>query len=200
MPDTTVVTEQDRAEVRRVWMLCSSLRDPIPVAAEELFAGMVARVRQDAQQQERERAASWGIPEGFNACLLCGSDKPCMKESDLKPGDPGIPCTFDKTYPELVALVKSAPERWQFENAKRELAGCRADTARLRECLSNMPVPFVAGQCWWCGVYFMSSGGVKYKDAQHSEMCMVNKIRDVLQPGAMQPATAASSSEEGSDD
>lgn len=28
-------------------------------------------------------------------CLVCGAKAPCMKESDLKPDDPGTPCTFE---------------------------------------------------------------------------------------------------------
>jgi len=34
-------------------------------------------------------------------CLVCGADEPCMTEADLKPGDPGVPCTFDPTPREL---------------------------------------------------------------------------------------------------
>jgi hypothetical protein len=34
-------------------------------------------------------------------CLVCGATKPCMTEADLKPDDPGIPCTFDPTPQEL---------------------------------------------------------------------------------------------------
>jgi hypothetical protein len=36
-----------------------------------------------------------------NTCLLCGRSKPCMTESDLKPNDPGVPCTFDPTPRQL---------------------------------------------------------------------------------------------------
>ncbi len=35
------------------------------------------------------------------ACILCGASKPCMTEKDLKPEDPGVPCTFDPTPHEL---------------------------------------------------------------------------------------------------
>lgn len=34
-------------------------------------------------------------------CLNCGALEPCMAEADLKPGDPGIPCTFDPTPRQL---------------------------------------------------------------------------------------------------
>ena len=34
-------------------------------------------------------------------CCICGAAEPCMQESDLKPGDPGIPCTFDPTVRQL---------------------------------------------------------------------------------------------------
>jgi len=40
--------------------------------------------------------------KGFGQlCLICGKEEPCMKESDLKPTDPGIPCTFDPTPKQL---------------------------------------------------------------------------------------------------
>ena len=34
-------------------------------------------------------------------CCICGASAPCMQESDLQPGDPGIPCTFDPTAQQL---------------------------------------------------------------------------------------------------
>lgn len=41
-------------------------------------------------------------------CLVCGAKAPCMTEADLKPNDPGVPCTFD---PECV--------RRAFENGRQ---------------------------------------------------------------------------------
>jgi len=121
MPDTTVeVSEQDRAEVRRVWMLCSSLRDPIPAAAEELFAGMVARARHDAQQQagadtKRLDFVMRRLPGG-NGRLLgiywSSSDLPSYREA--------IDAAMKMAGAELATAASSSndeptptPEQWQ---------------------------------------------------------------------------------------
>jgi hypothetical protein len=53
-------------------------------------------------REEVERlTAKLGPLAADNICLLCGRDAPCMTEADLKPEDPGIPCTFDPTPQQL---------------------------------------------------------------------------------------------------
>lgn len=44
-------------------------------------------------------------------CLVCGASEPCMTEADLKPGDPGVPCTFDPTPQELAAKLHDRMRR-----------------------------------------------------------------------------------------
>jgi hypothetical protein len=44
-------------------------------------------------------------------CLICGRSEPCMTEADLKPGDPGVPCTFDPTPKELWDKLQAAKAR-----------------------------------------------------------------------------------------
>lgn len=44
-------------------------------------------------------------------CLVCGASTPCMDESELKPSDPGIPCTFDPTPRQLYEECKSLRAR-----------------------------------------------------------------------------------------
>lgn len=48
---------------------------------------------------------SWGCPKYRRICLVCGGKEPCMKESDLKPEDPGIPCMFDMTFKEMIDTI-----------------------------------------------------------------------------------------------
>ena len=56
-------------------------------------------------------------------CLNCGALEPCVTAADLKPGDPGIPYTFDPT-----------PRRLFDENARlravAEAAGYLADVLK----------------------------------------------------------------------
>lgn len=89
-------------------------------------------------------------------CLLCGAEKPCMTETDLKPGDPGVPCTFDPTPQELYAenirlrkLLESTPaqapaapstlqERLrEVLRANENYARCMLDTVDLRACIAE---------------------------------------------------------------
>ena len=61
-------------------------------------------------------------PELPSICLVCGADKPCMTEADLKTGDPGIPCTFDPTPQELFNITLQYKRRAQVaEAALKEL-------------------------------------------------------------------------------
>lgn len=52
-------------------------------------------------QEEIKRLKSWGVPEGYRMCALCGRTKPCMPQDD-----PYFPCTMDPTYLELIELLK----------------------------------------------------------------------------------------------
>lgn len=42
----------------------------------------------------------WPIEEPSHSqrCLICGATEPCMTDDDLKPDDPGTPCTFDPPH------------------------------------------------------------------------------------------------------
>jgi len=74
-------------------------------------------------------------------CLVCGARKPCMTEADLKPGDPGTPCTFDPTPKEAAAEIRrlrAEVERLTRENnnlsagQKHALESCWAAESALR--------------------------------------------------------------------
>ena len=54
------------------------------------------------------------------ACCICGASEPCMQESDLKPGDPGTPCTFDPTAQQLYDWNKGLQERLAETEAARD--------------------------------------------------------------------------------
>ena len=64
-------------------------------------------------------------------CCICGASEPCMQESDLKPGDPGTPCTFDPTAQQLYD--------WNQELQKRlvEMEAARAKLTAERDELSR---------------------------------------------------------------
>lgn len=71
-------------------------------------------------EKAEKRMQSWGCPDSDNICLVCGRDAPCMTEAELKPGDPGIPCTFDMTFQEMIALLHLYEDR--ARKAEREIA------------------------------------------------------------------------------
>ena len=53
------------------------------------WQGLLAAAEAD---NARLREASLWMEQ---VCLVCGGKAPCMAEKDLKPDDPGTPCTFD---------------------------------------------------------------------------------------------------------
>jgi len=60
-------------------------------------------------------------------CLVCGKSEPCMTEADIKPGDPGIPCTFDPTPKQLYERLKACEQR------VIDHCGCNCHDAEIRK-------------------------------------------------------------------
>lgn len=65
----------------------------------------------DRAEKAEKRMQSWECPDSDNICLVCGRDAPCMTEAELKPGDPGIPCTFNMTFQEMIDRVRLYEDR-----------------------------------------------------------------------------------------
>lgn len=67
-------------------------------------------------------------PEPMRICLVCGSRSPCMWPSDLQPGEPGVPCTFDPTPYEMHRRMRqSERENVRLHNEISELASAYAN-------------------------------------------------------------------------
>ena len=95
---------------------------------------------------ERHRAEVEELRQYAPMCLVCGARKPCMTEADLKPGDPGTPCTFDPTPKEAAAEIRrlrAEVERLTRENhnlsagQKHALESCWAAESALRATLAK---------------------------------------------------------------
>jgi hypothetical protein len=70
------------------------------------------------------------ILENKRICLVCGLSDPCMTEADLKPGDPGVPCTFDPTPKELFDRLTSARADTKFAREQALASAIEMDKAR----------------------------------------------------------------------
>ncbi len=51
-------------------------------------------------------------------CLLCGRTEPCMTEVDLKPEDPGIPCTFEYTPLKMFEVARQYKQQLAQSQAR----------------------------------------------------------------------------------
>lgn len=86
---------------------------------------------------------SWGCPKEKRVCLNCGRETPCMNEDDLEPEDPGVPCTFDRTFPQMVELLKESGSEinmWSWRAMKAE-----EDADQLRVQLAGCGVAALGG-------------------------------------------------------
>ncbi len=81
----------------------------------------------DYQQFDGDR------PEPIRICLVCGLDRPCMWPEDLEPNEPGIPCTFDPTIPQLMARLRAE---------EKQHAECRRSLAVVTEALYALTLKF----------------------------------------------------------
>lgn len=111
----------------------------------------------DRAEKAEKRMKAWGCPDEDFICYVCGRETPCMTEADLKPGDPGVPCTFDLTYPQMIERLHYHEDKQRIAEAERDrlraqldsilansdslesgrLADAHADNARLREELES---------------------------------------------------------------
>lgn len=124
----------------------------------DLVAAMIALL--DRAETAEKRMKAWGCPDEDFICYVCGRETPCMTEADLGPGDPGVPCTFDLTYPQMIEQLHHHEDRQRKAEAERDrlraqldsilansdslesgkLADANAEIARLREELLGAKV------------------------------------------------------------
>lgn len=71
------------------------------------YAGIVSGLEKRAETAERSLARIREALVSKPLCLVCGKSSPCMLKSDLKPGDPGTPCTFDNPLVEPMAELEA---------------------------------------------------------------------------------------------
>lgn len=79
------------------------------------------RLREKLREAEK-RMKAWGCPDFDFICLNCGRETPCITEADLRPGDPGVPCTFDLTYPQMIERLRRYEDRQRKAEAERDEA------------------------------------------------------------------------------
>lgn len=93
----------------------------------------------DRAETAEKRMKAWGCPDFDFICLNCGRETPCITEADLRPGDPGVPCTFDLTYPQMIERLRHYEDRQRKAEAERdrlvvELEQRRSVMSRLPFC------------------------------------------------------------------
>lgn len=89
------------------------------------------RLRAELREAEK-RMKAWGCPDFDFICLNCGRETPCITEADLRPGDPGVPCTFDLTYPQMIERLRHYEDRQRKAEAERDEANAERDDAVAR--------------------------------------------------------------------
>lgn len=104
-----------------------------------------ALAQMERAENVEKRMKAWGCPDFDFICLNCGRETPCMTEADLKPGDPGTPCTFDMTYPQMIEYLhfledkkrdaEASVKAWQEKSDRHESErdSFRLEADRLRE-------------------------------------------------------------------
>lgn len=115
------------------------------------------------EAEQTARQALEAKYEPHKLCLICGRDTPCMTEADLKPEDPGIPCTFDFSYSQLITLVRKyqdivedvEKERYRLKEALQPLANLAAIICRHSDSDVIWPVG------WWHKDYLMTWGDAR---------------------------------------
>lgn len=76
----------------------------------------------DQKEKAEKRMKAWGCPDEDFICYVCGRETPCITEADLRPGDPGVPCTFDLTYPQMIERLRHYEDRQRKAEAERDEA------------------------------------------------------------------------------
>lgn len=76
----------------------------------------------DRAETAEKRMTAWGCPDFDFICLNCGRETPCITEADLRPGDPGVPCTWDLTYPQMIERLRHYEDRQRKAEAERDEA------------------------------------------------------------------------------
>ena len=111
------MTDFTREQLEEIAAMSSFLTKPAIVCAQ---VAAFALALLDRAETAEKRMKAWGCPDEDFICLNCGSETPCMTEADLKPGDPGVPCTFDLTYPQMIERIHYHEDQQRRAKAERD--------------------------------------------------------------------------------
>lgn len=84
-------------------------------------------------------------PEPLRFCLICGATTPCMWPEDLQPSEPGVPCTFDPTFPQIVQRLRTVEKenvqlRERLANQDTNLEQIESRLHQLQEQIDELRI------------------------------------------------------------
>lgn len=130
------------------------------------YQGELAKALARAESAERDLAE---LKNKHPSCAICGRIEPCMSEADLKPDDPGTPCTFDPLCVKRAydnGVLQGKRDRDALREALRRHAITTSKVYRLTDrTIKTM-------HCAECAALWVDN------DEKHSSGCMVAAVEE----------------------